>query len=278
MRECILGGKRRATKPSTIAKVPSRPPNTAPRRYRPRPPLADYVDYFGIWAPGAGTTEAHASRALPRGAATVIIDTSGRADLRLYASDGRTSLPVPSAFIVGAGVTSYVTRIDPTQASVTVHFRPAGALAFTGCPLSELENSYVDLAELWGASADLLREQLIQASPVATRMALLEAFLLDRMRGRHARPEPQVASVLHAAERSPSIRVSQAHDLTGWSPKRFNTLFSAQVGLSPKAYFRYADQRRCVRSAHRRAGRRSRLTSDISISPLGVNSRNSRRF
>ena len=233
---------------STIAKVPSRPPNTAPRRYRPRPPLADYVQHFGIWAPGAGTTEAHASRALPRGAATVIIDISGRADLGLYASDGRTPLPVPPAFIIGAGVTSYVTRIDPTQASVTVHFRPAGALAFTGCPLSELEDRYVDLADLWDSSAEVLREQLIQASPVATRVALLEAFLLHRMRGRHARPEPQVASVLDAAERSPSMRVSQAHDLIGWSPKRFNALFRAQVGLSPKAYFRVRRMQAALRA------------------------------
>ena len=68
-----------------------------PRLYRPRPPLADFVEYFGYWQREVG--EPHRSRALPRGAATVIIDVSGRQRVDFYAGDGRTRLDVPAAFI-----------------------------------------------------------------------------------------------------------------------------------------------------------------------------------
>lgn len=191
-----------------------------------------HIEYFGIWEHG---TEVHVSRALPRGAATAIIDLHGRVDPSFFASDGRNPLPVPPAFLVGPGVRSYVTRIHPAQTTMTIHFRPAGALAYLGCPLSELEDSCVGLTDLWGAAADLLREQLSQTGSASRRLALLEAFLLDRMRHRRT---PEVAATLQAIEREPSMRVSSACRATGLSPKRFGGRFRAEVGLSPKAYFR----------------------------------------
>ena len=123
-------------------------PGADPQLYRPRPPLANFVEYFGYWQRESG--EPHRSRALPRGAATVIIDVSGRQRVDFYAADGRTRLDVPPAFIAGAGTASYITRIDAAQAVVTIHFRPAGALPFLGVPLGELENSCVGLDGLWG--------------------------------------------------------------------------------------------------------------------------------
>jgi len=114
-------------------------PGADPQLYRPRPELAGFVEYFGYWQRETG--EPHRSRALPRGAATVIIDVSGRQRVDFYAADGHTRLKVPPAFIAGAGTASYVTSIDAPQAVVTIHFRPAGALPFLGVPLGELEIS-----------------------------------------------------------------------------------------------------------------------------------------
>jgi AraC-like DNA-binding protein len=210
---------------------------TGLRLHRPRPPLADHIDYFGNWEPGSAI-DVHTSRALPRGAATVIINVSDGKDLGFYASDGHTPLSVPPAFIVGPGVASYVTRVDPTQTVMTIHFRPAGAAPFVGCSLGELEDACVGLTDLWGSSAGLLAEQLIGTGSATRRVALLEALLLDRMRRSEARPQPDVASVMLAAELNPSMRVSKARDLTGLSTKRFTSLFRSKVGLSPKAYFR----------------------------------------
>jgi AraC-like DNA-binding protein len=50
-----------------------------PQLFRPRQPLADYIDYFGYWDHRRGS--AHQSRALPRGAATIVIDVGDRSEV-----------------------------------------------------------------------------------------------------------------------------------------------------------------------------------------------------
>jgi AraC-like DNA-binding protein len=154
----------------------------------------------------------------------------------------------PGAFIAGPGVTSYVIRVDPAQSVMTIHFRPAGALAFLGCPLNELEDTCVGMTDVWGRSADVLRERLIETRSAADRFAQTELFLRSLMRGRDVRPQPDVASVIRAAELNPSMRVAKAQDMTGLSAKRFNALFRAKVGLSPKSYFRVRRMQAALRA------------------------------
>ncbi|MEB4209415.1 helix-turn-helix domain-containing protein [Mycobacterium sp. 94-17] len=210
---------------------------SAQRLYRPGPPLAAHIAYFGYWD-SHGAAGIHTSRAVPRGAVTVIIDLDDRGDLDFFASDGVTPLRVSPAFAAGAGVDSYVIRIDPGHSVMTIHFRPAGALAFLGCPLGDLEDALVDLTELWGPAAELLRERLIAAGSAELRVALLEAFLIGRMRRTDRDPPPRLAPLLRCVELDPSMRVSKAQALSGLSRKSFATLFRCEVGLSPKAYLR----------------------------------------
>jgi AraC-like DNA-binding protein len=187
------------------------------------------VDFFGYWDRAGGPV--HRSRALPRGAATVIIDLSGRQQVDFYAADGITRLDVPSAFVAGAGSISYVTQIDSAQTVLTIHLRPGAAVS---AELGELENTCAGLADVWGHPGFHLHERLLAASSVASRIALVEHFLLPRIRPRHA----GVTAVLDAAERDPSMRVGQAVALTGLSPKRLIGLFRTEVGLTPKSYLR----------------------------------------
>jgi AraC-like DNA-binding protein len=205
-----------------------------PRLYRPQAPLAHHIDYFGYWHRESG--DPHRSRALPRGAATAVIDVTGRARVDFYAADGRTPLRVPAAFVAGAGTATYVTRIDAAQAVVTIHFRPAGALPFFGVPLGELENSCVGLGEVWGRHGDSLHERLIATPSPTERIGLLEAFLLRRLEFHHMQPHRGVAAVMAAVAREPSMRVNKALQITGLSPRRLTAAFRAEVGLAPKAY------------------------------------------
>lgn len=210
---------------------------TGQRLYKPKPALSQHIEYFGYWEGGAAAG-LHTSRALPRGAVTAIIDVDGRTDLGFYAADGSTALAVPPAFAAGAGVASYVIRIVPSHTIMTIHFRPAGASAFLGCPLGDLEDALVGLDELWGSSAERLREQLIEAGSAHERVALLEAFLGARMRRDGRWPHPRLAPVLWSADLDPSMRVTKGQVLSGLSRKRFTALFRSEVGLSPKAYLR----------------------------------------
>ncbi|ORA32645.1 helix-turn-helix domain-containing protein [Mycobacterium aquaticum] len=202
---------------------------SGPQLFRPSAALASHVDFFGYWDRARGPT--HRSRALPRGAATVIIDLSPRQQVDFYAADGTTRLDVPPAFIAGAGSISYVTQIDTAQTVLTIHFRPGVIFA---AELSDLENSCVALTDVWGSAGAGLHARLLDASSPTSRIALVEQFLLPRIRPRHA----EVSAVLAAAERDPSMRVAQAVALTGLSPKRLIALFRSEVGLPPKAYLR----------------------------------------
>ncbi len=205
---------------------------TGPRLRRPRPPLNQHIDFFGYWSHEGEVSDR--SRALPRGAATVVIDVGGRERVDFYSADGTTRMPAEPAFLTGPGTLSYVTRIDPGEAVLTIHFRPGGALPFFGIPLADLENSCVNLTDLWGADAALLRERLIATPAWPRRIEIIEDFLLARLR-----PTPlTLMPVLHVAEHQPSLRVSEAAELTGLSPKRLIATFRHEIGLTPKAYLR----------------------------------------
>ena len=82
---------------------------TGPRIYRPRSPLADYVEFIGDWR----SSEAdYWSRALPRGAVTVVLDVGQRQQLDFYAADGAPWIfgsDTPDALAEDRGWTGTVT-------------------------------------------------------------------------------------------------------------------------------------------------------------------------
>lgn len=209
--------------------------NAKPRLFRPRPALTDHIDYFGYWEREAGPS--HKSRALPRGAATVVIALSPRPYADFYAADGETNLRVPAAFVVGPGSASYVTSIDAGQAAMTIHFLPGGLRPFAGLPLGPLEDFCIGLAEIWGRDGNRLHDRLIETPSAAARIALVEEFLLARM-DTAAYRRPDVAAAMAAIETDPSIRISDVRVLAGLSTKRLVARFRDEVGLSPKTYAR----------------------------------------
>jgi AraC-like DNA-binding protein len=208
--------------------------STGPACIRPSSPLGDYVESIGDWRSPAVD---YWSRALPRGAVTIIFDVGQRQQLHFYAADGTTRLEVPPAFIIGSHTASYVSNIAAGEPVMAVHFRPGGAAPFLGIPLGDLEDTHVGIDDIWGPDGRDLHERLIETSATASRFRILEEFLLSRpwlAAGRR----PRVAAAMGAIEDNPSIRMADIKELVGTPPKRLNALFRAEVGLSPKAYAR----------------------------------------
>jgi AraC-like DNA-binding protein len=234
---------------------------TGPRLYPPGPALSEFVDYYGYWERATG--EPHRSRALPRGAATIVIDVSGRPRVDFFAADGHTSLDVPSAFIAGAGTASYITGIEAAQTVMTVHFKPAGALGFLGFGMGALENFCVGLTEVWGRSAGLLHEQLVEMPSPTGRIALIEAFLLSHRQIHDRAPSAEILSVLRSVECDPSVRISLVRAEVGWSPRRLSERFRAEVGLGPKSYQRVRRLQGALRRLDGAAGRGADIAADL---------------
>ncbi|OBK43756.1 AraC family transcriptional regulator [Mycobacterium sp. 1081908.1] len=205
-----------------------------PALYRPPPPLAEHVEFFGHWRHSGPD---YRSRALPRGAVTIVFDVGRRQRLDFYAADGRTRLTVPPAVVTGPHRAAYITDIAADEPAMAVHFRPGGAFPFLGIPLGDLQDVAVGLDDIWGRSGHELHERLIDAPSVAARFGILERFLLSRARFA-VRRDPAVAAALAAIEANPSVRMAEVRRLTGLSTKRMIALFRAEVGLGPKAYAR----------------------------------------
>ena len=208
--------------------------STQPSLFRPGPPLADYVEFFGHWRHRGPN---YRSRALPRGAVTIVLDVGQRQQLDFYAADGRTRLPVPPALIIGPHSGSYVSDIAADEPVMAIHFRPGGAFPFLGVPLGELEDAGVGLDEIWGRSGHELHERLVEAPSAAAGFGVLEEFLRKRAR-LSVRRHPGVAAAMEAIETDPSRQMAEIRHLAGLSTKRMIALFRAEVGLAPKAYAR----------------------------------------
>jgi AraC-like DNA-binding protein len=207
---------------------------SGPTCTRPGFPLGDYVESIGDWR---SPEIDYWSRALPRGAVTIIFDVGQRQQLHFYAADSTTRLSVPPAFITGSHTASYVSNIAAGEPVMAVHFRPGGAFPFLGIPLGDLEDAYVGIDQVWGSDGRDLHERLIETSSTEARFQILEEFLLSRP-GLSIDREPGVAAAMSAIEDNPSVRMADIQDLVGMSTKRLIALFRAEVGLSPKTYAR----------------------------------------
>jgi AraC-like DNA-binding protein len=203
-------------------------------RYRPKPPLDEFVDCLWHFRGRRATREL----ALPTGAVELVINL--REDpIRIY-SDIRDAEAQRFGCATVSGTHSrYMVLAPALEASVVgVHFRPGGARPFLGLPLSELADRHVELKDLWGAQANLLRAQLLEADSPAGALAVLERALLARLVDRKPY-HPVVAFALRRFAASPSVaRVREVGDATGYSAKRFIRLFTEGVGISPKRFCR----------------------------------------
>lgn len=97
---------------------------SGPQLYRPRSELADHIEFFGHWLHRGAT---YRSRALPRGAVTIVFDVGDRQQLDLYAADGATEMSVPPAFITGSQNTPYVSDIAADEPVVAISISGPGA-------------------------------------------------------------------------------------------------------------------------------------------------------
>jgi AraC-like DNA-binding protein len=202
--------------------------------YTPGPPLSSFV--ASIWQYEAGLQQPE--RALPTGMAELAIDLAGGG---LGAPDpqhpDRMRL-VPNALVRGPYRSSFLMNLRQPIGKVGVDFLPGGAAPFFALPQGELADTHVPLAAVWGAHAATLRERLLEATGPDARFRLLERALLaatTRPLERH----PAIDYALrHVGVGSQCATIAQVVDNLGMRPAHFRELFRAEVGLSPKRYFR----------------------------------------
>ena len=209
---------------------------------RERPRLARLRPFVqALWAvqPGSGARVCAGARehVLPTGAMHLVFRLSGP-PLRLFAGpEDTTGHSVGHALAGGPRARFYVRDISHPCASVGALLHPGVSLPLLGAPEDELAGCHTNLADLWGLHARLCIERLQEVRSLEDRLDVFEALLLERLgHGLHGL-HPAVAQSL-APLREGLRPVRELAARSGYSHRRFITLFRGATGLAPKTYAR----------------------------------------
>ena len=203
-------------------------------RCQPAPPLDAFVECF--WWSQRDQPEADAERMLPSAGAQLIIalhDTP-----IVCRPTAATELHWSHGIVHGPQWGFYESGAKPAGSVVGVSFRPGGAGAILGAPVTEFTDRHVPIDALWGARGETLREQLLAARSPAAAFRILERELTTRLR-RPLLIHPAIAQALAFQQNTwAACHVADIQRAAGYSPRHFNVLFRAAVGLTPKHYHR----------------------------------------
>lgn len=199
----------------------------------PSPALRPYIQLIWCVESDGSAGGELSQRIAPDGIVELVLYYRGRVSVRLA---GREAGPQPRSSLV-CQASRYLDLDDLGAVGfVSVRFRPWGALHFFEPPVSDLADRIVSAADVWGPAAGALEERLALARSVAERVALVEAFLFERLR-RHHRSDVEEA-VRAVWRRRGVFRVPDlCHDL-GISERTAQRVFQAAVGMPPKRYGR----------------------------------------
>ena len=222
-------------------------------RHVPAPPLSAFVEWF--WYYDDLSTDHSREHVLPDGTFELVINLAGP-PRRLFAQENVQSYrSFKRAWLSGAQSGYLVIDVINKSSMMGVHFRPGGIAAFAGFPSHELKDQVVELDHIWGIEAWDWHEQLQAARGPAAKFAVLEAWLLERLRGTpptDARAR-RVAHAIREFEREaefPDIRAT-ARSLN-ISHKHLIEEFRRVTGLTPKLYCRIQRFQRVLASINTR--------------------------
>ena len=216
-------------------------------QYLPGPPLDALIAKVWDWdmPPAAHRLE----RVLPQPGAQLIINLH-EDETRVYTDDDARRCIRSSATVLGGPVMR--SEIIDTAEQVRVMgvvFHPGGAHALTGEDARALTACDIDLADLFGSAAGLLREQLLETAAASERLRILAGWLCRRVRADAL--HPAVYHAIGTLARHPQVcRIVPLAREAGLSERRLGVLFQHQVGMRPKHYARLLRFRAVVSQAH----------------------------
>src|SRR4051794_3962659 len=129
---------------------------------------------------------------------------------------------------------------------VGIRFKAGGAWPFLGLPLSELTGHVVELEAVLQQEAEHLSDRMNGAGNSNQRFALLQSWLLHRLRS-GTPPTPAVKYTLALIrDRREDLRIGQIADKIGVSHKHLLREFDRCVGLPPKMFARLSAFQRAI--------------------------------
>jgi len=198
----------------------------------PRGPLSGLVESLWLYE---GEAAAHArDLRLPTGGVDLIVSL-------------RNDSGYPDVVVSGPFTHAFLLDTAAQRDTLGVAFKVGAAAALLGLPLDELRNEHVALADLWRSGASELRERVLAAPTPEAKLAAAERMLSERLAGVSRPPHPGVGRAAAHMEAAPErCRIGDLSETLGLSSRRFEQIFRADIGMTPKAYQRLQRFRRAL--------------------------------
>ena len=119
---------------------------------------------------------------------------------------------------------------------IGVRFKPAGAWAFVGAPMSSCTDLRLDLARLHGdAAATTLRDELDRAADARERTDALSRYVATQIALRDGRRDPAIEACVERILASEGrVPLAEFGPLAGLGERQLQRRFAAVVGISPR--------------------------------------------
>jgi AraC-like DNA-binding protein len=204
-----------------------------------RPPTAALAPYIeSLWYCGGYPVAHRRERVLPNGRFQLIVDLSDGFLRREHGAEASTHAPA-APIVVGLQSSYSVLETAALQSLVGAVFWPGGIRALFDVPADNFRNLVVPVEMVWGARlADDLRDCVRDEARPSARLDIFEAALFARLRAARTL-HPAVRHALRCFRQAAHIqKVTDVARDAGLSRRRFATIFSEQIGLTPKLYCR----------------------------------------
>lgn len=157
---------------------------------------------------------------------------------RLF-SDSAEGMLLPSSFMAGFSSRAYRIELTGRVSMLGIIFRGVGLRAFfSSVALSELTDQRIDLNAIIGADADRLCHQLAEAPTNTMRFALVEQYLLNRLRRINRTPTVADLASHFILDNRGMLTMDGLADTVCVSPRHLRRVFTEQAGISPKFFAR----------------------------------------
>ena len=151
-----------------------------------------------------------------------------------YQMAGGASRPAPRVSLIGPTSQSYRILLEPGLELLSAGLLPRGWRDLIGIPSSQLEDQVIDGELIWGrAAVDRLCDQLQSVEEINGRLAVLDAFLLQRRRSQRVE-RPALEVIDHWLEHDPALSLDVLSGELGVGTRQMRRLSLDLHGLSPK--------------------------------------------
>lgn len=169
---------------------------------------------------------------LPDGSINLLMDMSNK-PAKLYHDLGlKTYTNYQGSFISGQHKGFMLIEANHSSMMVT-QFKLGGAHAFFDFPISDLNDSVVQLEPFWGDDVEQVRQRIMNEKEISEKFALAETFYTNKLRQDY-KPDTNFNEILQLLREAPQTPTAQLAEKVRVSQKHLIALFDKRVGLKPK--------------------------------------------